>query len=107
MTTPTTPPPAPSTTSTETAPAPAQSTGFGITSLVLGCVGVLFFWLYAIVPVLAIIFGGIDIKRAKDAGRKPSGLAIAGLVLGIVFGVIGLLVVVAMIADGNSANGGW
>lgn len=72
--------------------------GFSITALVLGCVSIVFFWVYAIVPILAIIFGGVALKQQKDAGVKPSGMAVAGLVLGIVFTAIFLLFIVAAVA---------
>jgi len=84
-------------------PVAAQTTtpvaqGLSIASLVLGCVGIFLFWLYAIVPVLAIIFGGVAINKQKKAGVKPSGMAIAGLVLGIVFTAIMVLALLAVVA---------
>lgn len=77
---------------------PQPETPFAITSLVLGCVGVLMFWLYGIVPILAIIFGGISISKSRKAGVKPSGMATAGLVLGIVELSVVVLFVIAIIA---------
>lgn len=49
----------------------------------LGLASILFAWI-GIVPLLAIIFGGIGISRTKeeDSGRW---MAVAGLILGIVF----------------------
>jgi uncharacterized membrane protein YgaE (UPF0421/DUF939 family) len=84
-----------------TAPArPAPGQGFAITALVLGCVSVFMFWLWAITPILAIIFGAIAIKRADSAGAKRSGMAIAGVVLGIVFASLFVLIMVAFILGG-------
>lgn len=77
---------------------PQPESAFAITSLVLGCVGVLMFWLYGIVPILAIIFGGISISKSRKAGVKPSGMATAGLVLGIVELAVVALFVIAIIA---------
>lgn len=68
--------------------------GLAITSMVLGIVGVFLFWLYSVVPILAIVFGGVAMSKAKQAGAKPSGMAIAGLVLGIVFTALFFLLVV-------------
>ena len=61
--------------------APATRTnGFAIAALVLGILGI---WL------LAIIFGAVGLSQTKrDASYTGRGLAIAGLVLGIVVGVL-------------------
>lgn len=64
--------------------------GFAIAALVLGCCAPFFFWLYGVVPVLAIVFGGVSMSQSKKFGYKPSGMAVAGLVLGIIFSVIAL-----------------
>jgi hypothetical protein len=83
-------------------PALAQTSnpgqGMAITSLVLGCVSIVFFWLYAITPILAIVFGGVSINQSKRAGLKPNGMAVAGLVLGIVFLAIPVLIVLVTVA---------
>jgi len=61
--------------------APATKTnGFSIAALVLGILGI---WL------LAIIFGAVGISQTKkDSHYTGRGLAIAGLVLGIIAGVL-------------------
>lgn len=59
--------------------------GLAVASLVLGIV-----WLGGIGSFLAVIFGHISNSKAKRAGRKPSGLAVAGLVLGY----IGLVLII-------------
>ena len=79
-------------------PAPAKGQGMAIAGLVLGCVSIFMFWLYAIVPILAIIFSGVSMNQAKKAGAKPNGMAIAGLVLGIIFTIPGLIVAFAIIS---------
>jgi hypothetical protein len=73
--------------------------GLAITGLVLGCVSIFMFWLYAIVPVLAIIFSGVSMSQAKKAGAKPNGMAIAGLVLGVIFTIPGAFIALAVIAE--------
>lgn len=87
------------TTHLTTTTTPQPETAFAITSLVLGCVGVLMFWLYGIVPILAIVFGGISMSKSKKLGVKPSGMATAGLVLGIVELAVIALFVIAIIAS--------
>lgn len=78
-------------TDTMTQPArPGQ--GFAITSLVLGCCSIILFWLW-VPPILAIIFGAIAISQARKNGHKPSGMAVAGLVLGIIFCALLALIV--------------
>ena len=62
--------------------APSPKVGFGVTALVLGIVAVFLCWIPLfglILPILAMIFGGIGIYLHN--GR---GMAVAGLVLGIV-----------------------
>lgn len=83
-----------------TPPPPSRpDNAFSITALVLGCCSVFFFWLYGIVPILAIIFGGVAIRRAKQHNLKPSGMAVAGLVLGIVFTAITVLAFIVGLAS--------
>lgn len=84
-------------------PAPVQTqpkvSGFAITALVLGCVGSILGWLYVIPPVLAIIFGGLAIHKIQNSNGwlTGKGMAIAGLVLGVVFTAIyGLIFLVAL-----------
>lgn len=85
---------------TPTTQPPAQ--GLSITALVLGCVSIVFFWLYGITPILAIVFGGIAISKQRKVGAKPNGMAVAGLTLGIVFTVIAAFLWLAILgASGN------
>lgn len=86
------------TTTPTTTTTPQPETAFAITSLVLGCVGIILFWMYGIAPILAIIFGGISISKSKKLGVKPSGMATAGLVLGIVELAVIVLFVIAIVA---------
>ena len=53
--------------------------GLAIASLVLGIC-----WVCWIGSALAVIFGHISIRNAKAEGRKPSGMAVAGMVLGYI-----------------------
>ncbi len=67
---------------------PPTNTGkpFAIASLVLGIVGICsccccIYWLNLIFGALAIVFAIVSARTSKD--KKMSGLAIAGLILGI------------------------
>ena len=93
--TPTQPGPPPAPASPSHPPAPAAKVGFGVTALVLGLVGIFLFWVPffgLILPILAIIFGGIGIYL--QSGR---GMAIAGLIIGLItFAIIlGIMIVAA------------
>ena len=75
-----------------------QTHGMAIASLVSGIVGVFI----AGIPlgILAIVFGGIAVKRIKDNPDMYSGrgMAIAGIILGIV-SIVGAIVVVALLVS--------
>ena len=68
---------------------PPKTSGFAIAALVIGIIGILFsfswyiFFIGIPLDALAIIFGGIGLAHAKK-GYKGRGMAIAGLVLGII-----------------------
>jgi hypothetical protein len=61
-------------------PPQSKPNGWAISSLVCGILGCIPF----ITGVLAIIFGIVGIKKSSDPQRGGRGLAIAGLVLGLV-----------------------
>jgi hypothetical protein len=62
---------------------PAVHDGFAVAALVLGIC-----WVFGIGSILAVIFGAISMHHASAAARQSSGLAIAGLVLGIIGSII-------------------
>ncbi len=86
------------------APVP-QTNGLAVASFVCS----FFFWLYGIGAVLAIVFGFVARSQIKRSGgiQKGKGLALAGIIIGIVslvaIGVVvGILVAVAhQCHDGN------
>ena len=60
-----------------------RTSGFAVTSLVLGIIG--FIPPFFLSSILAIIFGGVAIsKTGRDPNLAGRGMAIAGLVLGII-----------------------
>jgi hypothetical protein len=82
------------------APYPAPTNGMGIAGFVLGLLGLLFFW----VPVLGLLLAGLGIALSGVGlaqGRRTgasTGLAVAGLVCGIV-GVIPAFVILVAFAS--------
>jgi hypothetical protein len=72
--------------------APAQNVkaGQSIAALVLGCCSI-FLYFTLIVPALAIIFAIIAIKAQRTAGQRMNGMAVAGLVLGIIYSFVGVM----------------
>ena len=82
------------------APAVAPRNGMGTAALVLGIIGVVMCWnVFGIVlNILAVIFGGVGLGRAKSGVATNRGAALAGLILGIVGLALLLLFAVAGIA---------
>lgn len=86
-------------------PAPVQrsgtsTNGLAIASLVLGIVGIVGSCLTGIIAVvfgvLAIIFGAIAMKQIKDRGQAGRGLALTGLILGIVVAAWGVIAIIVL-----------
>jgi hypothetical protein len=76
----------------------APQNGFGVTALVTGIIGFVLSWipvLNLILGVIATVFGAVGWRRVNRGAATNGGMAIAGLVLGIltlaitiVFGVV-------------------
>ena len=77
--------------------------GMGTAGLVLGIIGVVLCWspLGIILGILAVIFGGVGLARAKRGEATNRGPAMAGLVLGIV----ALVVLVVLLSIGIAVAG--
>lgn len=83
------------------APTPVKTSGMAVASLVFGLIAIctsfiiwipFVGWISFGPAVLAVIFGGIAISQcSKDASLGGRGMAVAGLVLGIIVGVFGLM----------------
>ena len=74
--------------------APAKSNGFGITALVLGILSIpagFVSWPGILLGLLAIIFGILGLRRVKARRADNKGMALAGLITGIVGLVIGAI----------------
>jgi glucose uptake protein GlcU len=64
-----------------------------VASLVCSLVGVIpCFWLFQIMGVLGTIFGFVGLKQTKNGARPGRGMAMAGVIIGIVL-VIGCIIV--------------
>lgn len=83
------------------APATPKVDGLAIASMVLGIL-----WLYWVGSLLAIIFGAIAIKRINRSNgwRTGKGMAIAGLVLGIVGAAFLALFMLVLVAAGTTSQ---
>lgn len=71
--------------------------GLAIAALVLGIV-----WVYWIGSILALIFGLMARKQIRETGASGEGMAIAGIVLGIVGIVTLILFVVFAVSLGHT-----
>ena len=81
------------------APAPSRTNGLAVASLVLGilALGLFFTIIFPIIfGILAIIFGIMGISKASK-GADHKGLAIAGLVCGVL-GIAAMILFVAVFA---------
>jgi hypothetical protein len=71
----------------------------GTAALVLGILAVVFCWAYwvgVVLGVLAIVFGGVGLARAKSGIATNRSAALAGLILGIV-GIAAFFLLVALV----------
>jgi len=78
---------------------PKSGNGLAVASLVCGIIGIFIF--SVILGPLALIFGIIGLQRA-NRGAKGRGMAIAGIVLGAIATVLGILTIIALIHNGGS-----
>ncbi|XID92021.1 DUF4190 domain-containing protein [Paenibacillaceae bacterium WGS1546] len=81
---------------------PPKTNGKSIAALVLGILAIVLPYIGFLVGIVAIIFASISLKEIKRSGEQGRGMAIAGLVCGIVgtaiYAVIILLVFLAAAA---------
>jgi hypothetical protein len=57
-----------------------------------------------IAGIPAIIIGAIALRQISQRGEKGRGLAIAGLVIGILGVLIAIIAIIAIIANGHSST---
>ncbi|WP_370412264.1 DUF4190 domain-containing protein [Streptomyces fradiae] len=81
-------------------PFPQPSNGLGVAALVLGIVGLVtaiipfLFWLGAILGLLALIFGIVGTARAGKGLATNKGMAVTGLVLGVLAMIVAVVWVI-------------
>jgi hypothetical protein len=89
-------------------PVPAKTQGFSVTALVTGVVGLVFCWVPGLnltLGVVATVFGALAVRNERRGLTGGKGMAIAGLVTGIITVVIaGTLLIVAATAVGGAAG---
>lgn len=77
-----------------------STSGMSITAMILGIVGLVFVWapfIGFICALLGIIFGGIGMSQTKkNPNLSGRGMAVAGLVCGIIGIVIWVILVAAI-----------
>jgi hypothetical protein len=79
----------------------ARSNGLGTAGFVTGLLGLILCWfpfLGVILSALGVILGGIGMSNGKKYG-SPTGLAVAGLVLGIIGGVLSIIILSAVVGS--------
>ncbi len=88
----------------ESAQAAGPRNGIGTAAGVLGIIaGVLMFipfadYLAIVLGVLAVIFGAVGISRANRRGGLGKGMAVTGLVLGLIAVVVSVVLIIAFYA---------
>jgi hypothetical protein len=91
-------------------PVPQQGNGIGIAGGVCGIVAVVLCWIpfvdyiSIILGALAIIFGALGVRHANTHGGAGKGMAITGIVTGIVALVIAVLFLAVVFTAVNSIN---
>lgn len=72
-------------------PPHSKTSGFAVTALVTGIVGLVFSWvplLDLVLAIVAVTFGALGWHYASTRGQAGKGMAIAGLVMGILTAVL-------------------
>jgi Domain of unknown function (DUF4190) len=73
--------------------------GMAVASFVLSLL-----WMWGLGSLLAVIFGVIGRRQTSESGQGGSGLATAGLIIGIVGLVGAVIMTIVVIAAGASAD---
>ncbi|ULO04683.1 DUF4190 domain-containing protein [Paenibacillus sp. 19GGS1-52] len=91
-------------------PPPARTNGKSIAALVLGILSIVLPYIGLLFGIIAIIFSAISLKEIRMRNEQGRGMAIAGLVCGIVgtilYAVIIVLIILAIVfLNGDNVNG--
>lgn len=93
-----------------TPPMRSQRAGLAVAAMVCGIIGVFTFWIFGILPLLAVIFGFVSASGIKRSNGSRTGLGMArtGWVLGVLgllgFGVFIWAAVTDRIGDGDDTK---
>jgi Domain of unknown function (DUF4190) len=85
-------------------PPPSPRNGLGIASLVIAIVALVLFWTVfggVMLGIVAVLMGFAALGRVKHGQANNKGVAITGIVLGVVATVAGLLVAVPIVGYQN------
>lgn len=89
-------------------PAPAKTNGKAIAALVLGICAILLPYIGFIIGIVAIIIAAISLKEIARKQEQGKGLAIAGLVCGIIgtsiYTILLLIIVIALVSFGSMSD---
>ncbi|MNN68687.1 hypothetical protein D3C81_1844150 [compost metagenome] len=79
--------------------APPKTNGKAIAALVLGILALFIPYVGFVIGIVAIVFASLSFKELKRTGEQGKGLAIAGLVCGIIGTVIyGIIIIIFILA---------
>ncbi|TPW14327.1 MAG: Uncharacterized protein FD127_1493 [Acidimicrobiaceae bacterium] len=79
----------------------------GFVLSLIGIVPCFWFWLLQVPGYLGVIFSMLGLKATKDGARGGRGMAVAGLVIGIVVVVIALLVTLFVYTSNDCVTDGF
>jgi len=86
-------------------PAPARTNSKAIVALVLGILSLVIPYLGIIVGIIAIVFAKLAFNELRSGGEQGKGLAVAGLVCGIIgVAIYAIFILIAIIAFLTFAN---
>jgi hypothetical protein len=86
-----------------TAPPPKPKNGMGVAALVFGILAVLTFWLPIVglvLGLLAIVFGVIGRGRVRKMQATNGGVALTGLILGVLVFIVNVVLSIALFLFG-------
>ena len=91
-------------------PAPQANSGMAVASLVLSLVGLIpCFWFFQVPGLLGTIFGFVGMKQTGNDAQRGRGMAIAGVVIGLILLAACVAFWIYVFANGNChrVGGRW